>query len=106
MAGAILLEAAADQQLWRHRGTPGVLDRGLWAFCRHPNYLGEIGFWWGLAITARAWPIGAVAITALFLGVSIPLIEERHRSRRPDYAAYQGRVPRLLPRLARRPPMG
>src|SRR5205814_1024454 len=25
-----------------------IVDRGLWRYSRHPNYLGEIGFWWGM----------------------------------------------------------
>ena len=50
--GAIWLEAAADLQLRQFvRSGPApdaIMKQGLWARCRHPNYLGEIGFWWGL----------------------------------------------------------
>jgi steroid 5-alpha reductase family enzyme len=91
-AGAIALETVADEQLHRARGQGEVMDRGLWSWSRHPNYLGEILFWWGVWLFGGGWPIGAVAITALFLGVSIPLIEKRHLERRPAYAEYRKRV--------------
>lgn len=48
---AICIEAAADQQLRRFAQTneaPGhILDTGLWAYSRHPNYFEEVLFWWG-----------------------------------------------------------
>ena len=95
-AAAIATEQAADRQLHdfrRERATTGktVLDTGLWAWSRHPNYLGEMGFWWGLWLFAVAgggewWRVlGAVAITVMFVFVSVPMIEKRHRERRPDY---------------------
>ena len=31
---------------------------------------------------------GAIAMTALFLGISIPLMEKRQLANKPDYAAY------------------
>ena len=111
-AAAIACEQTADRQLLRFRRAgpaPGaILDTGLWARSRHPNYLGEMGFWWGLYLFGLAakpewwWTgVGALAITLMFLGVSLPLIETRMLERRPGYAAHQRRVPRLLPGLRR-----
>src|SRR5215472_5674269 len=44
-AAGIVIEAIADAQLSRFRSNPksngSVLDRGLWAWCRHPNYFGD-----------------------------------------------------------------
>lgn len=112
-AGAIALEATADEQLRRFRltnDTPGkILNEGLWAHSRHPNYLGEIGFWWGLAMFGAAarpgsrWrAAGALAITGLFKLASIPMIDARSKERRPGYADHMKRVPALIPRLFRR----
>ncbi len=109
-AGAVLLEQSADRQLLRFRSSgPGpraILTSGLWARSRHPNYLGEIGFWWGLylfglAARPEAWwtGVGALAITLLFRVVSLPMIETRMRERRPGWAEHAKRVPMLLPRL-------
>jgi len=112
-AAAVALEATADEQLRAHRlahpAPAPTLATGLWAFCRHPNYLGEILFWWGLflfglAADPRAWwtGAGALVITALFVFVSVPLAEKRALARRPEYALHVKRVPALLPRPWRR----
>lgn len=117
-AGAIAIEAAADEQLRAFRRGPRapgeILASGLWSRCRHPNYLGEIGFWWGLSLFALAadrgawWTLaGPLWITGLFVLVSVPLIDRRSLARRPGYALHMSRVPALLPRLfapARRRP--
>jgi steroid 5-alpha reductase family enzyme len=102
-AGAIALEVAADEQLRRYRLSdppPGeFLRTGLWAWSRHPNYLGEMGFWWGLwlfglaAAPALWWALaGPVAITLMFRCVSLPMIEARMRERRPAWAEWAQRV--------------
>jgi steroid 5-alpha reductase family enzyme len=115
--GAVALEFVADLQM--HRFTrdrlPGhVMDRGLWGWSRHPNYFGEFGFWFALglfgvaAAPAEAWwlMLGAVAILAMFLGASIPMMEERSLERRPEYQDVIDRVSRFVPRPPkhRRPP--
>ena len=28
------------------------MDRGLWAFTRHPNYFGDACVWWGIYLVA------------------------------------------------------
>jgi|SRR5262245_5688895 len=101
------LELAADEQRRAHAlAKPGALmDVGLWAWCRHPNYLGEILFWvslWGFGLAAQPgafwWTaLGPAAIVGLFLGASIPLIEERNAARRPGWVEYKERTPRLWP---------
>lgn len=108
-AGGIGLEFFADNQLRRFRlaGPPpgSICAEGLWAWSRHPNYLGEILFWWGLFLFGAAagpwrwWlPLGAAAMTAMFLLASLPLIETRMAARRRGWEAHCRRVPRLVPR--------
>ena len=107
-----LLEHIADNQLAAFKGResplPGdILDTGLWGAMRYPNYLGEMLFWWGLALCGLGaggptWVVsGAVAMVVLFVVVSIPLKDKRMRRGRPTFEAYRARVPALFPRLGR-----
>jgi len=107
-AAAIVTEALADHQLRRFARDPAnrgrVIDHGLWQHSRHPNYLGEIGFWWGLWLFALAaaptwwWTVaGPVAMVLLFAFVSVPMMDRRSLQRRPGYAEHVRRVPALLP---------
>lgn len=107
--GAVALELVADVQLHRfvRRREPGeVMDRGVWGWSRHPNYLGELCFWVALALygvaasPSDAWWLfaGAAAMLAMLLGASIPMMEQRSLERRPGYQAVIDRVPRFVPR--------
>ncbi len=118
--GAVAVAFVADEQLRRFRRRsrePGrhlerrYLDSGLWACSRHPNYLGEISTWWGLWLFALAcggawwWTgVGALAITLLFVLVSVPMMEKRMLATRPGYEGYRRSTPMLVPglRLRRR----
>jgi steroid 5-alpha reductase family enzyme len=111
--GAVLLELVADGQMRRFvaERQPGqAMDRGLWGWSRHPNYFGEISFWvslalFGIAASPGDWwwlVLGAVAMVALFLGASIPMMEKRSLERRPSYQQVVDRVPVLIPRPPRR----
>jgi steroid 5-alpha reductase family enzyme len=116
-AAALAIEALADRQLDRFllEARPGqILDTGLWALSRHPNYFGEVLFWWGLwlfglaAAPAWAWTVvGPASITALFLGVSIPMMDRHLLEHRPHYAEHRRLRSAFLPwfpRSARKPP--
>jgi steroid 5-alpha reductase family enzyme len=92
--GAVAIEAIADWQLRAflatRRDPSARLASGLWAISRHPNYLGEVLFWWGLWLFGLAanpawwWTVaGPAAITALFTVVSVPWMDRRLAARRP-----------------------
>jgi steroid 5-alpha reductase family enzyme len=100
---AIAIEATADWQMRRFRRSQSAKGdarpRGLWSLTRHPNYFGEVLFWWGLYLfVPLAYPdfrlviIGPLLILALFLGVSIPLMERHLIAGHPEYVEYQRRV--------------
>jgi steroid 5-alpha reductase family enzyme len=107
---AIVIEAIADGQLYEYKNKAPkpdqILNKGLWARCRHPNYLGEVLFWWGLYLFCLAstpaywWLIfGPAAMTALFFGISVPMMDRHLLARKSGYAEHMRRVPALLPRL-------
>ena len=91
------IQLIADKQSHDFRAAhPGkVCNVGLWKHGRHPNYFGEIQFWWGIWIMYASmngidmYIGGAIAMTALFLGISIPLMEKRQLANKPDYAEYR-----------------
>jgi steroid 5-alpha reductase family enzyme len=111
-AGAVILEAAADRQLVRFLASaaPGqVMDRGLWSLSRHPNYFGEVAFWWGLWLFGLAaapswwWTVaGPLSMTALFLGISVPMMDRHLLARRPRYATILKRRSAFLPWFPRK----
>jgi steroid 5-alpha reductase family enzyme len=81
-----------------------VLNTGLWAWSRHPNYFGEAVAWWGIwfmsiSMGAPWWTlVGPAAITLLLRYVSgVPLLEKRMRGR-PGYDAYAASTPIFIPR--------
>lgn len=104
-------EAVADAQLTAFRKDPAnkgrVMDRGLWAYSRHPNYFGECVLWWGfglVALAAGAWwaLIGPLTITFLLLKVSgVTLLESTITERRPGYREYIQRTSAFVPRPPR-----
>lgn len=102
---AFSMQGIADWQMHRFRrsGTGGFIRTGLWAYSRHPNYLGEIVMWWGVALAAVSllgwhWYLisGAAANTLLFLCVSIPLADGR-QSRKDGFEEYRRQTRMLLP---------
>jgi steroid 5-alpha reductase family enzyme len=110
--GAVLIEGSADVQMRRFRKQSGsseqVIPPGVWSVSRHPNYFGEVLFWWGLylfvplAYATFWWTIvGPIAILLLFLGVSIPIMERHLLAGHPTYVEYQRRVSVFFPWFSR-----
>lgn len=107
-------EWLADRQLHAFvsgERKPGeTLRKGLWRYSRHPNYLGEMLIWWSLYLFGLAadpdwarWAILApLAMCAMFLFVSIPLIEKRSLERRTDYPQVIDETSMLIPLPPRR----
>lgn len=102
---AAALQGIADVEMHRYkknRPTSFIRD-GLWKYSRHPNYLGEILMWWGIGLAVvcsapEAWYLisGAVANTALFFFVSIPMADAR-QSKKEGFAEYKAETRMLLP---------
>ena len=102
---ATLLQGVADCQMHSFRKTrPTPFIRiGLWKYSRHPNYLGEILFWWGIGLFAvllmpdKWWLLsGALLNTLMFFCVSIPLAE-KHNSKRDGFEEYKKQTRVILP---------
>ena len=103
--GAAIMQGIADIEMHKFRKhRDGAFIRvGLWKYSRHPNYLGEILMWWGVALSVicaapRAYYLaaGAVANTVLFFAVSIPMADGR-QSRKEGFAEYKKQTRMLLP---------
>ncbi|EEQ30513.1 hypothetical protein McanMca71_000782 [Microsporum canis] len=130
----VLIEHFADQQQWKFQQakkqyqktarvppeykdmyTNDDLDRGfvvsgLWAWCRHPNFVAEQAIWVTLYIWSAYrvesyfnWSgVGAFCLVLLFQA-STNLTESITASKYPDYKQYQARVGKFIPRFGVEP---
>jgi len=103
-----VFEAVGDWQLAAFKSNPAnkgkVMDRGLWAYTRHPNYFGECLMWWGIFVIAFSTPnswwtvLSPLIITAVLLKMTgIPLTEKTIVAHRPGYKEYIQRTPAFIP---------
>ena len=91
-------EAVGDWQLARFRANPAnkgkVLNTGVWAWTRHPNYFGDSAQWWGfflVALTAGGWwsVFSPLVMTGLLLKASgVALLEKTLVQTKPAYQDY------------------
>jgi steroid 5-alpha reductase family enzyme len=97
----------SDAQMRRFRSAPNNrgknMQSGLWAYSRHPNYLGEVTLWWGVwviqisVLPALWWTVCApILMTMLFVFISIPMMEKKLLASKEGYAAYQKSTSMLL----------
>ena len=109
------IEAIADKQKTVFNTEPNNqgkwIDSGLWSYSRHPNYLGEILLWTGIAffgiscftgLERVAW-VSPIFIYLLLTKVSgIPILDKRALEKwgdDPEYQKYRENTPALLPRF-------
>lgn len=106
-ATGIVLAYFADTQLHmfmsknqnlRDLGAPPipVLQEGVWRYSRHPNYVGEQLWWWGLALFAwnlqQGWMAAGAAVNSACLAYVTVLVERKmleKSSRASTYRRYQ-----------------
>lgn len=114
LAGFVL-EVVADRQKSAFRRDPANAERyissGVWAWSRHPNYLGEMVLWVGVALVAapvlEGWQyltlLSPVFVILLIVRISgIPLLEARAEEKwgqDADYIAYKKTTAVLIPGL-------
>ncbi len=105
-------EAVGDAQLSEFIKNPEnkgkIMQKGLWAYTRHPNYFGEVTQWWGIWLVALYTPsgwlgiIGPITITFLILKVSgIPMLEKK-MAENPAFQNYKKRVSMFFPLPAKK----
>lgn len=76
--------------------TASILDEGLWCYSRHPNYVSEQLWWWGLGIFAwnlgQGWTLVGPPVNSMCLAYVTMLVERRmlkESSRAEAYKLYQ-----------------
>jgi steroid 5-alpha reductase family enzyme len=101
-------EAVGDWQLARFKADPAqagrVMDQGLWAYSRHPNYFGETLIWWGIFVITLATPsswwtiVSPIIITTVLLKMTgVTLMEKAIVHTRPKYRDYIRRTNAFIP---------
>ncbi len=102
-------EWVGDWQLARFKADPSntgkVLDTGLWAWTRHPNYFGDTCVWWGIWLVGHDLTVVFAPALMTFLLMKwsgVPLLESGLKKRRPGYAVYMERTSSFFPRPPKR----
>ncbi len=116
----LLIETIADIQQWNFQSkkhamlkagetlsgnyAKGFLDKGLWAYSRHPNYFAEQALWvcfYLFSVAASAqwfnWSIAGCLLLVLLFQGSSSFSEEISSGKYPEYEEYQKRVSRFFP---------
>jgi steroid 5-alpha reductase family enzyme len=110
---ALILETLADEQLHYFRNkkkqnkTEGkqVMNEGFWKTVRHPNYLGEILYFWSLFLVyfgatgkVGLMFIGPTLLTAIFVFFSVPAMDKYLRDKyREEFKDYENKSYKLIP---------
>ncbi len=107
-AVCIFFESVGDHQMANFKADPNnhgkVMDKGLWAYTRHPNYFGDTCVWWGLYLIAAETSLGmwgffgpAFLTFILIKWSGAALLERRLKRSRPGYVEYLERTSSFIP---------
>ena len=105
-----LWEAIADYQLEKFKSISEnhgkILQSGLWKLSRHPNYFGEIVFWWGLffvslsEISILLTIIGPMIYTYLIINVTgVRTMDKKMSKKYNRYPDYIKKTNSLIPKF-------
>ena len=103
---AVIIQIVSDQQMYNFRKNltePKTMKSGLWLYSRHPNYFGELLFWFSLFVFALAsnlsfaWLlIGSLIMYALIALASVSMMDKRSLDRRSDFKEYMESTPAIF----------
>lgn len=103
----VTFEAVGDRQLRTFKADPAhqglIMDRGLWAWTRHPNYFGDATVWWGLwLISIAGWVslatvLSPVAMTYFLVYATGARLTEKFMAGRAGFAEYCSRTSFFVP---------
>lgn len=106
-----IFESVSDAQLKRFKSNPNnkgkIMDKGLWAYTRHPNYFGDFMIWisyfvimfYSFDLDYVFAIIGTLIMGYLLRYVSgVPLLEKRYQYDK-NYQAYAKQTSIFFPKL-------
>jgi steroid 5-alpha reductase family enzyme len=103
----VAFEAVGDRQLRAFKADPAnsgaIMDRGLWAWTRHPNYFGDAAVWWGLwlvtvtGLLSLSTVLSPVAMTYFLVHATGARLTERIMADRPGFREYCSRTSFFVP---------
>ncbi|MGL4562619.1 MAG: DUF1295 domain-containing protein [Brevinema sp.] len=110
---ALIIETISDRQLVIYKEPGKLLRKGLWKYSRHPNYFGEIMFWFGLWVATRVFVpnnitfniimntitlISPIMIYIIISKITGPMTEEK-MTKYSDWQEYSENTPYIFPKL-------
>ena len=104
---AVVIQYISDTQMRKFKSNENnfgkTMKYGLWKYSRHPNYFGEVSFWFGIYLFALASGETSILLLAcpmlmlaLFVFISCPMMDNRSLKKRSDYREYMKKTPQLF----------
>ena len=104
----VVFEALGDHQLKKFKADPAnkgrIMDRGLWAWTRHPNYFGDASVWWGIWLITITGPLALLTVfspalmTYFLVYATGARLAEKFMAGRPGFDEYCSRTSFFVPR--------